>query len=383
MSFSSLFKDFTESEKSGGIVLIIATILSLILANSPLSVAYHGFWHTPVFNGTIEHWINDGLMTFFFLLIGLEMEREVYTGELSSLNKAALPVAGAIGGMLVPVAIYIALNLNKPWNGVGIPMATDIAFALGILSLLGKRVPPSLKIFLTALAIIDDLGAIIVIAIFYSDGISFTNLSIAFGILGVLFIFNRMKLHYIWLYLIPGAVMWYFMMKSGVHATITGVLVAFAIPSGSGEKDSVSYRLQQALHLPVAFILLPIFALANTALDLNTESFERLGSSNSAGIFFGLLIGKPLGIVGACYIAVKSKICKLPPRLRLSEFWGIGFLGGIGFTMSIFISLLAFDDLKVIETSKLTILISSVISGTIGYLILKKNFGQKTKVKLQ
>ncbi len=381
MNFNNLFRDFTESEKSGGIVLIIVTILSLAIANSPFAETYHHIWSYEIFNGSIEHWINDGLMAFFFLLIGLEMEREVYKGELSTLNKAALPVAGAIGGMILPVVFYILLNYNGAWNGLGIPMATDIAFALGILSLLGNRIPLSLKIFLTALAIIDDLGAILVIAIFYSDGISFMHLSIAMGILCLLFVFNRLKLHNIWLYLIPGAIMWYFMMLSGVHATITGVLVAFAIPFGQGEETSVSYRLQHLLHKPVAFIILPIFALANTALDLTSEGFSMLINNNSLGIAAGLLLGKPLGIVGACYLAVKSGLCTLPSSLKIRHFWGIGFLGGIGFTMSIFISLLAFSDQDIIETSKLSVLITSVVSGTIGFLILRKTF-QKRKAHI-
>jgi NhaA family Na+:H+ antiporter len=267
MRTTKLFKSFFESEKSGGIVLIIATIASLMLANSAFSSTYINFWHTTIGNHSVEHWVNDGLMTIFFLLIGLELEREIYIGELSSLKNAMLPLVAAIGGMIVPALFYSFLNFGtNTQSGFGIPMATDIAFALGILSLLGNKVPTSLKVFLTALAVIDDLGAILIIAFFYTNELNVNSLLISLGIFALLLVFNRLKVRNLIPYLIGGVFMWYFMLNSGVHATITGVLLAFALPFGNGNKKSTSYLLQKALHFPVAFIILPIFALANTAM---------------------------------------------------------------------------------------------------------------------
>ncbi|HMI08537.1 MAG TPA: Na+/H+ antiporter NhaA, partial [Flavobacterium sp.] len=261
MKLTKLFSGFFESEKAGGLILVIVTIASLTLANSQWQSDYIGFWETSIAGHNFTHWINDGLMTIFFLLIGLELEREIYCGELSSIKNAALPIFGALGGMLVPAGIFLLLNFGTATqSGAGIPMATDIAFAIGILSLLGNRIPVSLKIFLTALAVIDDLGAIIVIAIFYTASLAFTNLFIALGIFAVLLLLNRMKIHNLIPYLIGGAAMWYFMLHSGVHATITGVLLAFAIPFGNGDENAPAARLQHFLHKPVAFIILPLFA---------------------------------------------------------------------------------------------------------------------------
>ncbi|HEY4628077.1 MAG TPA: Na+/H+ antiporter NhaA, partial [Flavobacterium sp.] len=272
MRLTKTFKAFFESEKAGGLLLLFVTILSLYLANSPFQTEYIAFWDTQLGHHSITHWINDGLMTIFFLLIGLELEREIYHGELSSIKNAALPIFGALGGMLIPAGIFLALNFGTiTQNGAGIPMATDIAFAIGILSLLGNRVPTSLKIFLTALAVIDDLGAIIVIAIFYTSTIAFVNLFIALGILGGLFILNRMKIHSIFPYLIGGVFMWYFMLNSGVHATITGVLLAFVIPFGDGSKKTSSYKIQHFLHKPVAFFILPLFAISNTCIAIDSN----------------------------------------------------------------------------------------------------------------
>lgn len=369
---TKLFTEFFESEKSGGLILIACTIISLVLANSVFSSEYIHFWHTNFQGQAIEYWINDGLMTIFFLLIGLELEREVYQGELSNIKNALLPIFGAIGGMIVPAGIYLYFNYGTSTQaGAGIPMATDIAFALGILSLLGNRVPTSLKIFLTALAVIDDLGAILVIALFYTKTIFWTNLSIAMGIFVVLLILNRLKVRNLIPYLTLGVAMWYFMLNSGVHATITGVLLAFAIPFGNGDSKSTSIILQHFLHKPVAFIILPIFALANTAIIMDLEMKEIITEHYSIGIALGLIVGKPVGIFILSLLAVKLGICKLPSDLSWSSIFGVGFLGGIGFTMSIFVTLLAFDDIVIINHAKIIILLSSLIAGVIGFVSLK------------
>ena len=369
---TKLFKEFFESEKSGGLILIACTIISLVLANSIFSSEYIHFWHTNFAGQPLEYWINDGLMTIFFLLIGLELEREVYQGELSNIKNALLPIFAAIGGMLVPAGIYLYFNYGTSTQaGAGIPMATDIAFALGILSLLGNRVPTSLKIFLTALAVIDDLGAILVIALFYTKTIFWTNLSIAMGIFVVLLILNRLKVRNLIPYLTLGVAMWYFMLNSGVHATITGVLLAFAIPFGNGDPKSTSIILQRFLHKPVAFIILPIFALANTAIIMDLEMKEIITEHYSIGIALGLIVGKPVGIFILSLLAVKLGICKLPSDLSWPSIFSVGFLGGIGFTMSIFVTLLAFEDITIINHAKIIILLSSLIAGVIGFVSLK------------
>jgi NhaA family Na+:H+ antiporter len=374
MTSSRLFRDFFESEKAGGMLLLLVTIISLVLANSPIQTSYIGFWETEIGHHSITHWINDGLMTVFFLLIGLELERELYGGELSSIKNAALPIFGALGGMLIPTGVFLAFNWGtSTQNGAGIPMATDIAFAIGILSLLGNRVPNSLKIFLTALAVIDDLGAILVIALFYTETISFLYLGLALGIMGLLFILNRKNVHNLIPYLIGGGLMWYCMLHSGVHATITGVLLAFVIPYGNGGKNTSSYRLQHFLHRPVAFFILPLFAIANTGIAIDSNWQEGLVHANSIGIMVGLIIGKPIGITLFALLCVKLGIGSLPKDLKWKHILGAGMLGGIGFTMSIFITLLAFknDDEAIITYSKIAILVASFISGTVGFLWLK------------
>lgn len=372
MKLTKTFKVFFENEKSGGLLLLFVTIVSLLFANSPFREGYTAFWETSLQGHSITHWINDGLMTIFFLLIGLELEREIYHGELSSIKNAALPIVAAFGGMLVPAGIFLALNFGTATqNGAGIPMATDIAFAIGILSLLGNKVPTSLKIFLTALAVIDDLGAIIVIAIFYTTSIAFTNLAIALGIWGFLFILNRIKINNLIPYLIGGVAMWYFMLHSGVHATITGVILAFVIPSGDSTKKSTSYKLQHFLHKPVAFFILPLFAIANTCISINSDWQQGLDHPNTIGIILGLVVGKPLGILLFSFIGVIIGICSLPKDLKWSHILGAGMLGGIGFTMSIFITILAFHDPEVINFSKIAILIASTLSGIFGFVALK------------
>ena len=378
---TKLFIEFFESEKASGVILILCTTISIIIANSYFGKGYLDFWHTKVgfetssifLKYSVEHWINDGLMAIFFLLIGLEIERELYIGELSDLKNATLPVFAAIGGMATPAIFHFLFNRGTETQaGVGIPMATDIAFALGVLALLGSRVPISLKIFLTALAIIDDLGAITIIAIFYVGDFSLMYFMLALGILAGLFVLNRLGIHWLPFYLIPGIFMWYFMLKSGIHATIAGVLLAFVIPFGNGDEKSPSYKLQHFLHKPVAFIIMPIFALANTGIALTGYWTEGLVTSNSLGIFTGLFVGKPLGIALFSFLAIKIGLSQLPNDVSWKHIIGAGFLGGIGFTMSIFITLLAFDNPEVVQSSKISILLSSLLAGTIGFTILSK-----------
>ena len=372
MKLTKLFREFFDSEKAGGLILIFATALSLILANSQWQGSYTEFWATDWGGHTITQWINDGLMAIFFLLIGLELEREIYEGELSDIRNASLPIVAALGGMLVPAGIFMLLNYGLPTQaGTGIPMATDIAFAIGILSLLGNKVPASLKVFLTALAVIDDLGAIVVIAIFYSASISLSNLMIALGIYAVLILLNRLKVCNMIPYLIGGILMWYFMLHSGVHATITGVLLAFAIPFGKSIDKSPSYKIQHFLHKPVAFFILPLFAVANTGIVIKSGWQDGLLEMGSLGIIAGLVIGKPLGISLFSYLAVKFKLSKLPTELKWGNIIGVGFLGGIGFTMSIFITLLAYTDMDMANNAKISILIGSVVAAIIGLVWLK------------
>ncbi len=367
-----LFKEFFDNEKATGLILIACTIVSLIMANSIFASQYIYTWHAKFFGESLEYWINDGLMTIFFLLIGLELKREINNGELSNIKDALLPIFAAIGGMAIPAGLYLLFNYGTlSQAGAGIPMATDIAFALGILSLLGNRVPLSLKIFLTALAVIDDLGAILVIAIFYTKTIVWLNLFIAVGVFAALLILNRMKVRSLTIYLLGGIVMWWFMLHSGIHATITGVLLAFTIPFCDGEQDSIFSKLERALHKPVGFFILPLFALANTAIIVSSDIGETLAQHYSIGIALGLIVGKPLGIFLFSLLAVKLGVCKLPADLNWKTVSSVGFLGGIGFTMSIFITLLAFDDQTIINNAKFVILLSSLVAGVLGFLFLK------------
>ncbi len=372
MKLTRLFKEFYDSEKAGGIILIFVTIFSLLLANSPWKEGYINFWNIKFEHHSLVHWINDGLMTFFFLLIGLELERELYRGELSDIKNALFPVFGAVGGMLVPAAIYFTFNAGKAGSaGAGIPMATDIAFAIGILSLLGKRVPSSLKIFLTAFAIVDDLGAIFIIALFYTSGISVINLLIALVIFIILIVLNRLKVFHLAPYLAGGIIMWYFMLHSGIHPTIAGILLAFAVPFGKENGKSPSAFVEHILEKPVAFIILPLFAIANTCIILNGHWQTGLMHEISLGILLGLVIGKPAGIWAFSRIAVGLKLCKLPQDLKWNNIFMAGILGGIGFTMSIFISLLAFQDPAFVNIAKIAILAASIIAGSSGFILLK------------
>ncbi|MBK5276147.1 MAG: Na+/H+ antiporter NhaA [Desulfuromonadales bacterium] len=379
---TKLFIEFFESNQASGVILILSMVSSIVIANSHFGTEYMDFWHAKVgieigdsisLKYSLEHWINDGLMAIFFLLIGLEIERELYIGELSDLKNATLPVFAAIGGMTIPALLHFLLNQGTDTQaGIGIPMATDIAFALGVLALLGNRVPISLKIFLTALAIIDDLGAIIIIALFYVGDFSFLYFVLAIGIFAGLLILNRLGVHRLPFYLIPGFVMWYFMLKSGVHATIAGVLLAFVIPFARGDERSPSYKLQHFLHKPVTFIIMPLFALANTGIALTGNWIEGLATPNCLGIFAGLFFGKPLGITLFSILAVKLGLSQLPSDVFWRHIIGAGFLGGIGFTMSIFITMLAFNNPEIVQISKISILLSSLVAGTVGFLILNR-----------
>jgi NhaA family Na+:H+ antiporter len=317
-------------------------------------------------------------MSIFFLMIGLELEREIYQGELSRWKDAALPVSAALGGMLVPALIYLLFNSHPPFaSGFGIPMATDIAFALGILSLLGKRVPVGLKIFLTALAVIDDLGAIVCIAIFYTQQIQWIYLLIAAVILLGLFVMNRMKVHTLWLYLVPGIAVWYCFHHSGLHATLSGILLAFVIPFQQGEENSISYRLQHYLHKPVAYLILPLFALCNTAIPFDFHFIHPFKGSYNIGILLALVLGKPIGIALGSWLMVKSKWTTLPRHVSWKTLLACSFLGGIGFTMSVFITLLAFQNAQWIMEIKWTIICSSVIAALLGYLFLLGSLKKK------
>jgi NhaA family Na+:H+ antiporter len=375
ITLSSTFNRFFESEKSSGVLLIFCTIISLVIANSVFGPGYLDLWHIKVAGLSLEHWANDGLMALFFLFVGLELERELYVGELSNFRKALLPIIAAAGGIVVPAGIHYALNAEMPTQaGAGIPMATDIAFALGVLALLGSRVPASLKIFLTALAVMDDLGAIIVIAIFYTANFSPAYLLAALSVFGVLVVLNRLRVMALLPYLVGGVLMWFLMLKSGVHATIAGVLLAFAIPfSGRAEDEaSPSHRLEHLLHKPVAFVILPIFALANTGIVIAVGWQNELLSSNSLGILGGLVLGKPLGIFLASLLAVLAGACVLPGDLKWRHIFGAGLLGGIGFTMSIFIANLAFPGSPdLVNSSKMAILSASLMAGMLGFVWLR------------
>ena len=372
MKHLNFLTTFLESEKAGGIVLLLSAIASIMISNVSFGQSYQHIWHTTLFTKPIEFWINDGLMTIFFLQVGLEIEREIYIGELKDFKKSLLPVLAALGGMVIPAVIHFSFNKSlATQNGYGIPMATDIAFSLGILSLLGSRVPFSFKVFLTALAIIDDLGAILIIAIFYSSHFSVLYLGLAAILFVSVILLNRMNVLAIWIYLLLGCVMWFCMHRSGIHATITGVLLAFAMPFRSGDATSPSTNLQKRLHWPVTFIILPLFALANTAIVIPSTFALDLISSNSLGIVLGLLVGKPIGIFLFALAGSWLGWCTIPDNLRLPHLLGIGLLAGIGFTMSIFITLLAFNDGELIDSSKIAVLAGSFISGLIGFILMR------------
>jgi Na+:H+ antiporter, NhaA family len=383
---TKLFTEFFESEQASGIVLMFSAAAAMILANSPLGERFIEFWHLKLgwdfgavhLRYSIVHWVDDGLMAIFFLLIGLEIEREFYIGELSDIKNARLPIFAAIGGVLTPALIHFFFNRGTATqSGFGIPMATDIAFALGVLALLGKKAPLALKVFLTAFAIIDDLIAILIIALFYSSDFSWAYLALGAVVFVFLLLLNLRKVYWIPVYLIFGLVMWYAILQSGIHASIAGVLLAFVIPFGDGGEDSPSYNLQHLLHKPVAFVIMPIFALANTGVLLSGGTLAGYFTPNTIGILIGLLLGKPLGITLFSLLAIRTKFANLPDGVTLRHLIGAGFLGGIGFTMSIFITLLAFGDTDLAQNSKIAIMIGSISAGVIGYLLLRHEANRK------
>ncbi|HAP95630.1 Na+/H+ antiporter NhaA [Epilithonimonas hominis] len=380
MKLSKYFQKFFHSSKTSGILLILCVFLSLIIANTSSAEDFQNFLDTKIgteifhLNYSLSVWINDGLMAIFFLLVGLEIKRELVEGELSDIKKASLPIFAAIGGMLIPALIFIAFNHSTDYkNGWAIPMATDIAFSLAIISLLGKSVPNSLKIFLSALAIVDDLGAIIVIALFYTDTIDWLSLGVCGGITLLLIILNKLKVTKIIFYLVPGLFLWYFMHHSGIHATIAGVILAFTIPTNVSDTEiSPLEKLEEQLHIPVSFFIMPIFALANTNITFQAEVLDHFLSPLSLGIIFGLFAGKVLGINLFSFLAISFKLGELPAFSAWKEMIGAGFLAGIGFTMSIFVSLLAFPgNIENQDISKISILFASVLSGIVGFIILK------------
>lgn len=359
---------------------MICLVVSLLIANSQLGPSFQNLLDQEIgyqsdslsLRYSVLLWVNDGLMAIFFLLVGLEIKRELVEGELSSVRQAALPVFAAIGGMAVPALIYALFNQGTPTaSGWGIPMATDIAFAIGVLSLLGSRIPISLKIFLTALAIVDDLGAIMVIAVFYSSQISLQYLLYAAGVFALLLVFNRMGVKNLFFYLVPGVFMWYFIHHSGVHATIAGVLTAFTLPTTVGDDESPLEKLEHALMKPVNFLIMPIFALVNTNILFEPGMVDGLFSTLGMGIVFGLFLGKPLGIMFFTWLSVKTKISSLPPGVKWSEIFGLSLLAGIGFTMSIFVALLSFSDATFQTEAKFAILMASFLSGMAGFVLLR------------
>jgi len=381
-----MLEAFIRQESASGILLILATMLALLLSNSMLSPLYQWFLHLPVevrigalhLDKHLYHWINDGLMAIFFLLIGLEVKREILQGHLSSIGQIALPGLAAIGGMLMPALIYLAFNLDQPIaaNGWAIPTATDIAFALAILSLRGKRVPISLKIFLMALAIIDDLGAVIIIALFYTNDLSMLSIAIACTALAVLMTFNLLGVSKKAAYFIVGTILWVSVLKSGVHATLAGVALAFTIPLHAqdecGQPVSPLKEIEHGLHFWVAFLILPLFAFVNAGVDITGISLDQMSGSVPLGIMLGLFLGKQLGVFSFSWLAIRLKLAHLPAGSNWLQLYGVSVLTGIGFTMSLFISSLAFEDSSLFQyTDKLAILLASFISGTVGYLILK------------
>ncbi|BCK03293.1 Na+/H+ antiporter NhaA [Vibrio cholerae] len=373
---SDMIRDFFKMESAGGILLVIAAAIAMVIANSAMGEGYQAFLHTYVFGMSVSHWINDGLMAVFFLLIGLEVKRELLEGALKSRETAIFPAIAAVGGMLAPALIYVAFNFNDPAaiQGWAIPAATDIAFALGIMALLGKRVPVSLKVFLLALAIIDDLGVVVIIALFYSSDLSTIALTIGFIMTGVLFMLNAKHVTKLSIYLVAGLILWIAVLKSGVHATLAGVVIGFAIPlKGNKGEHSPLKHLEHALHPYVAFAILPVFAFANAGISLQGVSLAGLTSMLPLGVALGLLLGKPLGIFSFSWAAVKLGVAKLPEGINFKHIFAVSVLCGIGFTMSIFISSLAFGQAnEAYDTyARLGILMGSTTAALLGYSLLR------------
>ena len=375
MRITKFFKEFFSNSQSSGILLVFCVLISLMIANSSASAGFQSFLDQAWGPYSVSVWINDGLMAVFFLLVGLEIKRELLDGELSNFKNASLPIFAAIGGMLVPAVIFTLFNHGTEYSkGWAIPMATDIAFSLAIISMLGKSVPSAIKVFLAALAIVDDLGAIVVIAIFYTDEIHWNYLLYSGIIVAILAVLNFLKVKKHIFYLIPGCVLWYFMHHSGIHATIAGVILAFCIPASKADNEEASplEKLEHFLHIPVSYAIMPIFALANTNITFKEGMVDGLFSNFGYGIVFGLILGKLIGINLFSFIAIKLKISSLPDKSRWVHMIGAGLLAGIGFTMSIFIALLSYKDNQDLQDSaKFAILTASVLAGFLGYLLLK------------
>ncbi len=380
MNLTLYFKRFFNNSQFSGIILILCVIISLLIANSSIGDGFQRFLDHEIgisafhLEYPVSVWINDGLMAVFFLLVGLEIKREIIEGELSSFKNASLPIFAAIGGMIVPAAIFTVFNIGTRYeNGWGIPMATDIAFSLAIISMLGSRIPNSIKIFLAALAIVDDLGAILVIAIFYTDQIHWMYLLLSLGVTLLLFILNFFKVTKLIFYIIPGIFLWYFLHHSGIHATIAGVLLAFSIPTNESDtKISPLEKLEHTLSIPVSFLIMPIFALANTNITFNTTMIGGLSNTLGLGIICGLVLGKLIGINLFSFLAIKFRLSSLPQNSSWMQMIGVGCLAGIGFTMSIFIALLSFKtEIQIQDEAKFAILVASFLSAFLGYMILK------------
>lgn len=378
---SKAFQQFLRSQQFSGVLLLLCAAVSLTLANSEWGDKYLNLLNQNISFGfgdniksiSLEHFVNDVLMAFFFLLVGLEIKREIVSGELSSFQKASLPVAAALGGMIFPAIIYSIFNSNSDTShGWAIPMATDIAFSLGILSLLGNRVPLSLKLILTALAVVDDLGAVLVIALFYTKQLHTEYLMYAGGVLLLLYLFPILKVRSISIFLLAGVALWYFIYCSGIHATVSGVLLAFAIPYNKNDEDNcLLRRLEHILHTPVNQFIMPLFALVNTAIIIEGNLITSITGSIGLGVILGLVLGKTLGILTFSSLAVKLKIATADDSLNWKHFTGLGLLAGIGFTMSIFISLLSFDHPQFVNDAKLSIIAASCVAGIAGYFMLK------------
>lgn len=374
----SALRQFLNSQSAAGLVLIATAIAALAIANSPLGPRYEALLHAYLGPLSVMHWINDGLMALFFLLVGLEIKREMLDGQLSTWSRRLLPGIAALGGMAVPALIYVAFNMGPTARGWAIPAATDIAFALGVISLLGKRVPASLRIFLAALAIIDDLGAVIIIALFYTANLSLIDLAGAAAIVALLITLNRQGVRRLAPYLLLGALLWLLVLRSGIHATLAGVILALTIPMdptpARSDSDATSplHRLEHALHVPVGFLIVPLFALANAGVPFLNLPAEALASPVTLGVAAGLLLGKPLGVFGLSAIAIRLRLADAPAHASGWQMLGVALLCGIGFTMSLFIALLAFPTSPLlVAEAKIGILAGSLASGLLGYAVLR------------
>jgi len=380
MNFKIILNKITTNPKSGGIILTACTFISLIITNTEISTSYINFWNISFLNHSITHWVNDGLMSIFFLLIGLELQKEIKVGELSNVKRALFPIICAIGGVVAPTLFFSIFNFgSSQQSGAGIPMATDIAFVIGVLSLLGNKVPSSLKVFLVALAVIDDICAILVIAFFYTNHISLFYLLIALLIIILLFVLRKKNVYVLWPYMILGVALWYCFLHSGIHATIAGVLLAFTIPFKNIKQNNPAEKLEHLLHYPVHFFILPVFALSNTCIVFGANWIDGITTNLSLGIITGLLIGKPLGIIAFGRIATAINICKPPSDLTWKHIYASSILGGIGFTMSIFITMLAFENETFITTSKIAVILASVIAVLLGLLSLEIHLKKRIK----